>query len=154
MTKLSANHQRHVLSTFRYLDQVLDEAERIMSSSRCAFPRYVADLRPGQAEVLAMRFVEFRAALAKWVSALGIAAGGGEVSAVHALRVYFVAAEVTLEDLNAASLRGYGAVSGAALETLTVAATDLRRLLRRMTAVLDDDLDLAAASGQAPREEE
>jgi len=154
MPRLSANHQRHVSGTFRYLDQVLDEAERIMSSSRCAFPRYVADLAPGQVTELVERFAEFRDALAKWASALEIAAGGGEISARQALRVHFVAAEVTLEELNAASLRGYGAASGAVVETLTVAATELRRLLGRMNAVLDDDVDLAAASGQEPREEE
>src|SRR5271157_3867555 len=101
MPELSANHQRHLLSTFRYLDQVLDDAEHIMASARSAFPRYVADLTPVQSKVLAEYFGRFRETLLGWVSAFGMAAGGKEISALHALRVQLIAAEIALGDLNA-----------------------------------------------------
>jgi len=139
--KLTPNHERHLMGTFLYLDQLLDDAERIMASSRSAFPRYVADLSPVQAKVLADHFGRFREALLGWVAAFEMAAGKREVSARHALGVQFTAAEIALEDLSPSSLRGYGAVPPEAVDTLVLALGDLRRMLRRMASVLEESAD-------------
>ena len=158
MAELSENHRRHVLVTFRYIDQVLDEAERIMASSRSAFPRYVADLTPVQGKLLMEYFARLREALLGWLAAFQIAPGGEVVSALHALRVQFTAAEIALEDLNPGSLRGYGAIAAEAVDGLLLAAGDLRRTLRRMATVLEETEDrdlkarlerLAATTGEA-----
>lgn len=159
MLELSDNHARHILNTFRYVDQLLDEAEHIMASGRVqsAFPRYVPDVTPVQCKVLADHFMELREALLAGLASLGLARGRPEISASRALQVQVVSADIALEDLNASSLRGYGALSDDAVEALRRVVTELRAQLERISAFLaeapDADLQtrlerLAATTGE------
>jgi len=50
---LNENHQRHLLSTFQYVDNLLSEAERILASAGAASPfqEYSQDTTPIQRKV-------------------------------------------------------------------------------------------------------
>jgi len=148
MVDLNDNHKRHLLSTFRYLDEVLDQAEHIMASSRSrtAFPRYVLDTAPVQRKVLVDYFARFREALLAALPDLALVPGTPEVSTLHALRVQIIAADIALEDTSASSMRGYGPLSAEATAALERVVAELRGQLQRIGAFLEEppDRDLQA----------
>ena len=98
MAEFNENHRRRVLSTFRYLDQLLDDAEHIMASarSRSAFPKYVPDATPVQRKVLSDHISRFRDTLLAALPMLDLAPGKPEISMLRALRVQLITAEIAL----------------------------------------------------------
>ena len=143
MVDLNGDHKRHLLSTFRYLDEVLDQAEHIMTSSRSttAFPRYAPDIKPVQRKVLVDHFARLREALLTALSDLGLVAGTAEISTLHALRAQIMAADIALEDTSAESMRGYGPLSAEVGAAVTRVVVELRGQFERMRAFLDEAPD-------------
>lgn len=148
MVDLSQNHRRRVLSTLRYLDQVLDETEHIMASarSRSAFPRYAPDATPVQCKVVSDHIARFREAMLGTLPGLGLAPGTPETSVLRALRVQIITAEIALEDMNAGAMAGYGPLSPPVATALVGAAAELRGRLEAIGSFLDEppDKDLQA----------
>ena len=143
MSDFNENHRRRTLSTLRYLEQLLDDAERIMTSAgaRAAFPRYVEDVTPVQRKVVADHISRFRHALLEALPLLDLAPGQPEISMRRAVGVQLISAEIALEELNGAAMRGYGALSATAATTIEGVAADLRRRLRAIAALLDQSPD-------------
>ena len=143
MADLNENHKRHLLTTFRYLDELLDEAEHMMASarSRSAFPRYVPDATPVQRKLLGDHFVRFRETLLATLPELGIEPRGPTISLLRALRVQVMSADIALEDTGASSMRGYGALSPEAAAAITRVIVELQGQLERMSAFLDEAPD-------------
>ena len=108
---------------------------------RSAFPRYVPDATPVQCKVLADHVVDLREALLASLESLGLTRGRPEISALRALQVQLMSADIALEDLNASSLRGYGVLSREAIDALERVATGLRGQLQRISAFLSEAPD-------------
>jgi GTP-binding protein EngB required for normal cell division len=152
MAEFNENHRRRVLSTFRYLDQLLDESEHIMAAarSRSAFPRYVPDTTPVQRKVLSDHISRFRDTLLAALPTLDLAPGKPEISMLRALRVQLITAEIALEELTGSAMRGYGPLSAASADTLDGVAAQLRGRLQAIARFLDEppDQDLHARAAR------
>lgn len=140
MVTLSDNHARHIVNTFKYVDQLLEESEHLMASTSgsSAFPRYILDATPEQCRVLANGFLELRRKLLEGLEKLGVPGGGAEISAVRALQVRLMSADIALEELEESSLKGYGELSEEALQALEEVVSDLRAKLGEMIAFLEE----------------
>ena len=160
MVELNGNHTRRVLSALRYLDQLLDEAEHIMASARShsAFPRYVADVTPVQCKVVGDHIARFREAMLAALPGIGLVPDPAQIGMRRALRVQIVTAEIALEEMNAAALRGYGPLAADAAAALEGVAAELRNRLQAIGGFLDEPPDqdlqarlqrLAATTGEA-----
>jgi hypothetical protein len=71
---LNENHQRHLLSTFQYVDNLLSEAERILASAGAASPfqEYSQDTTPIQRKVTHDYIVRVREAMRRILEELKI----------------------------------------------------------------------------------
>lgn len=147
MVTLSDNHARHIVNTFKYVDQLLEESGHLMASTseRPAFPRYTLDATPEQCRVLADGFLQLRRKLLEGLEKLGVTGGGAEISAVRALQVQLISADIALEELEGSSLKGYGELSEDARQALEEVVSDLRAKLGEMIAFLE------GARGRPPR---
>ena len=75
---LNENHQRHLLSTFQHVDNLLSEAERIMTSAGSASPfqEYSQDTTPIQRKVTHDYIVRVREAMRRILDELTIPVRG------------------------------------------------------------------------------
>jgi GTP-binding protein EngB required for normal cell division len=135
---LNEFQKRHLLATLRHVDAVLLEAEAIMAASRSepAFPRYSSDLPPPLGDAISERLRRFRGELRAAADALGLGDSGPMVGTRRAVHAQLLAASIALEEADAARLRGYGAVTPEAAETVGRISAALRRLLERMDVLL------------------
>ncbi len=152
MAEFNDNHRRRVLSSFRYLDQLLDETEHIMAAarSRSAFPKYVPDATPVQRKVLSDHISRFRDTLLAALPTLDLVPGKPEISMLRALHVQLITAEIALEELTGSAMRGYGPLSAASADTLDGVAAQLRGRLQAIARFLDEspDQDLHARTAR------
>ncbi len=148
MPEFNENHRRRTLSTLRYLEQLLDDAERIMASAgtRAAFPKYVADVTPVRRKVVADHIARFRYALLEALPLLELGPRQPEISMRRAVGVQLISAEIALEELTGSAMRGYGPLSATAAATIEGVAADLGRRLQAIAAFLDQapDRDLGS----------
>jgi hypothetical protein len=143
MTRLTSAQRKSVLATARHLDNLLVEGLRILreSGSEALFPQYVRDAAPSEARRIEDSIRQFRSVLVQALDEFGIDRPTARTSALHAARVNLVYAEVALEDLSPARLRGYGKVTPEAAVALEGLVADLRALLRQMMEVLGEGAD-------------
>jgi|GEM_PF-403050 soluble P-type ATPase len=123
----------------------------VSTSERSAFPRYILDATPEQCRVLADGFLELRRKLLEGLEKLGVTGGGAEISAVRALQVRLMSADIALEELEESSLKGYGELSEEARRALEEVVSDLGAKLGEMIAFLDEARGRPHAPGKRAR---
>lgn len=140
MLALNDNHARHIVSTLKFVDRLLEEGGHIIACGgvQSTFPRYVFDAPPEQCKVLADSLCVLRQGLLEGLESLGLSGGGAEISALRALQVQLISAAIALEELTGPSLKGYGELSPGAGQALEEVVLRLRARLRSVIAFLDE----------------
>jgi len=133
-TGLNSSHQRHLLSIFKHVDDLLSEAAALTSpaNSRSPFASSTADASPVQSKVIEDYIARVRDVMLRFLDRQGIRRDSPQTSGVWAVRTSLLFANSSVEELRPRYMRGYGELSGEAGQTMDDLATELQTLLRRM----------------------
>lgn len=138
MSGLNDNHKSHLRITFAHVDELLSKALRELdpAEAESPFSRLVPDAAPVQRKVAADYAARVRAAMRNLLDRYGIELPKPHIGAVWAARTVLTGAEVALQELSPAGMRGYGPISDATAADLDTEMAQLLDLLRRMAAYL------------------
>jgi GTPase Era involved in 16S rRNA processing len=131
-----------LLVNFKYVDQLLSEAESILvaSNSKSPFPKYRSDLTPAQVKVVQDYIARVRAQMMQALKSLGITPPGPQLGAAHSIRVNLEFADITFAESRPDALRGYGEVSPAIVPELNGVVNEMSSLVRKLSAYLAQGL--------------
>lgn len=143
-----STHQRYLLSRFRHIDELLDDALRALEPARDArlFSEHSPDATPAQRKILADYFAQVRFTLERFMQAQRIEDTARPISGLWALRTALVFAQTAVVELRPSYMQGYGHLDADAACACERLVAELTALLRRVSDYLDrgDEGDLAA----------
>lgn len=145
---MNENHQRHLLSTFQYVDNLLSEAEHILISagSPSPFQEYSPDSTPVQRKVAHDYIVRVRETMRRALDELKIPLKPPICGAIWAARSHASFASISIAEIEPEPMRGYGKISSEDEQVLNKIVAELNSVLNRLNAYLAQgaDADLQA----------
>lgn len=135
---MNENHQRHLLSTFQYVDNLLSEAERIMASASSASPfqEYSQDTTPIQRKVTHDYSLRVRQAMRRILEELEIPQKQPISGALWAARGHLNFANIAIAEIEPEHMRGYGQLSDEDARALERIVAELNAELSRIANYL------------------
>jgi GTP-binding protein EngB required for normal cell division len=139
---LNSSHKLHLLSSFKYVDELLSDIESVLASStsKSPFPKYQGDLSPVQIKVVQDYVARIRAQMLQVLKSQGISPPGPRFGAAHSIRVNLEFAEVAFDECRPDALRGYGKVPESLIPELNGLVEEMRSLLRKLSTYLAQDI--------------
>lgn len=141
MSGLNAHQQRHVSTVFARIDALLRDVERLARGDPSPFAAERADVNPEQTRLLGALAASLRRRMLFVLDELGIERPRQTHSARWTIQTAFRFADIGLTDVDAAHLRGYGAVDPVAGRLLETLVADLRALVAQGVVLVRDDRD-------------
>lgn len=131
---LNDNHVRHVVTTFRYMDELLSKAEEIMASagSPSPFQEYSDDTTPLQRKVTHDYVVRLRELMGRNLEELNIPRPAPVTGALWAARNAVTFTNIALADMESKAMRGYGQLSEAAAQKIDAIVAELRAAVEKL----------------------
>jgi hypothetical protein len=131
---LNSNHERRLSVTCRYIDKLLADMESMLnvSSSKLAFPQYVADLAPEHRNTIEEYIGRIRAQLLRVLDGQGIERPRADIPVSRSLHSTLTFVDIAVEELKPEHMRGYGEVPPAAAVALNGIAGELHGLVRQL----------------------
>lgn len=135
--KLAENHERHVLSTFQYVDRLFADMEQVLSIAQSSrlYKEYESDVAPEKQAELRRAITEFRALMSQIQEELNIASRPPNISAARAVLTSLTFIEIALEELQARHMRGYGELSASTAVQLEAVVAQMQSILERMRSL-------------------
>jgi hypothetical protein len=130
------NHETRLLSTFKYVDDVLTQAVERLESASSPFSEYVADAGPADRRAVAEHLERVRIGMRRFLESHGIEIPAPSTSALWAASTACVYAGVSVEELRGRYMKAYGAISPAADAELDRIVTQLTEVINQMNAAL------------------
>jgi GTP-binding protein EngB required for normal cell division len=129
---MNENQQRHLLSTFQYVDNLLSEAERIMASAGAASPfqEYSQDTTPIQRKVTHDYVIRVRETMRRILEELKISRRPPVSGALWAARGHLGFTSIAIAEIEPEHMRGYGKL-----------ADEDARAMERIVAELNSELN-------------
>ncbi len=144
---LNWSHRLHLLTSFKYVDNLLSDVEGILfsSNSKSPFPRYRPDLLPVQIKVVQDYIALIRAQMIQVLKSQGVSPPGPRVGANHAIRVNLEFADIAFDECRPTAMRGYGDVPESLIPEISGLVEEMRSLVKKLSRYLTQDLqqDLA-----------
>jgi len=125
-SRLNPNQVNRVLSTFAYVDEVLQGIERLTEARTSPFDAERSDLTDADAEFVRDLVARVRQRLLTALDQLGIARPEPRHSARWRIETSLGFIDIALSELNERTLPGYGAVNPVGAAELTALASGLR----------------------------
>ena len=134
----SEHHQRHVRTTFQYIDKLLSEAEHIMidAGSPSPFRRHSDDTTPIQRKVTHDYILRIREAMRRVMEELQIPPSEPHSGAVWAAGINMMYSSISLNELTPERMRAYGALSSEAADRLDGIRAELDGLMAKLRSYL------------------
>jgi GTP-binding protein EngB required for normal cell division len=134
----SEHHQRHVRTTFQYIDKLLSEAEHAMADagSPSPFRRHSGDTTPIQREVTHDYILRIREAMRRVMEELNIPAPEPHSGAVWAAAINLMYCSISLNELTPERMRAYGSVRTQAADRLDRLRAELDGLVAKLRGFL------------------
>ena len=131
---LNSNHERRLTVTCRHIDKLLAEMEVALnvSTSKLAFPQYVADLSPAQRRVIEDYISRIRAQLVRVLDGQEIERPTADIPVSRSLHSHLAFVDIAAEELKPEYMRGYGEIPPAAAIELNGIAGELQGLVRQL----------------------
>ena len=109
----SEHHQRHVRTTFQYIDKLLSEAEHTMADagSPSPFRKHSDDTTPIQRKVTHNYILRIRKAMRRVMEEFNIPAPEPHSGAVWAAAINLMYCSISLNELTPERMRAYGTLS-------------------------------------------
>jgi GTP-binding protein EngB required for normal cell division len=130
----SEHHQRHVRTTFQYIDKLLSEAEHTMvdAGSPSPFRRHSDDTTPIQRKVTHDYILRIREAMRRVMEELNIAPPEPHSGAVWAAAINLMYGSISLNELTPERMRAYGPLSAEAADRLDAIRAELDGLVAKL----------------------
>jgi GTP-binding protein EngB required for normal cell division len=143
---INENHQRAITAAFKYIDGLLVDVETTAVSASSPFSRFYPDLSPAQQGVLADYIARIRGQMLEVLRRLGVAPEPPRNPATWSIQTALSFARVSIQEISPGKLLGYGPLDEKTAAGLERLEADLDRTLRRLQALLAQNLgrDLAA----------
>jgi GTPase Era involved in 16S rRNA processing len=134
----SEHHQRHVRTTFQYIDKLLSEAEYTMTDagSPSPFRRHSDDTTPIQRKVTHDYIVRIREAMRRVMEELNIPPPEPHSGAVWAAAINLMYCSISLGELTPERMRAYGSLSPEAADRLDGIRAELDGLVAKLRTYL------------------
>ncbi len=134
----SEHHQRHVRTTFQYIDKLLSEAEHIMADagSPSPFRRHSDDTTPIQRKVTHDYILRVREAMRRVMDELDIPPSEPHSGAVWAAGINLMYCSISLNELTPERMSGYGPLSSDAAHKLDGIRAELDGLVAKLRGFL------------------
>jgi GTP-binding protein EngB required for normal cell division len=134
----SEHHQRHVRTTFQYIDKLLSEAEHTMvdAGSPSPFRRHSDDTTPIQRKVTQDYILRIREAMRRVMEELNIPPPEPHSSAVWAAAINLMYCSISLNELTPKRMRAYGPLSPKAADKLDRIRAELDGLVDKLRSFL------------------
>lgn len=145
---LNEFHIRKITSNFQHADRLLSEIEGVLtaSSSKTAFPKYVADLTPAQTRMVENYLALLRSQMLRVLESVGGRVEPPGIGSVHAIRVHLSFVRIAFQETDPGNLKGYGPIPPELLPQLEGLTAELERIVTALDAALTEgpDRDLKA----------
>jgi GTP-binding protein EngB required for normal cell division len=130
----SEHHQRHVRTTFQYIDKLLSEAEHTMvdAGSPSPFRRHSDDTTPIQRKVTHDYILRIREAMRRVMEELNIPPPEQHSGAVWAAAINLMYCSISLNELTPERMRAYGPLSPEAADRLDGIRAELDGLIAKL----------------------
>jgi GTP-binding protein EngB required for normal cell division len=127
-------HQRHVRTTFQYIDKLLSEAEHTMvdAGSPSPFRRHSDDTTPIQRKVTHDYILRIREAMRRVMEELSISPPEQHSGAVWAAAINLMYCSISLNELTPDRMRAYGPLSPEAADRLDGIRAELDGLVAKL----------------------
>ena len=134
----SEHHQRHVRTTFQYIDKLLSEAEHTMADagSLSPFRRHSDDTTPIQRKVTHDYILRIREAMRRVMEELNIPPPEPHSGAVWAAAINLMYCSISLNELTPKRMRAYGPLSPEAADRLDGIRAELDGLVAKLRTYL------------------
>jgi GTPase Era involved in 16S rRNA processing len=134
----SEHHQRHVRTTFQYIDKLLSEAEHTMADAGSPSPFRVHsdDTTPIQRKVTHDYILRFREAMRRVMEELNIPPSEPHSGAVWAAAINLMFCSISLNELTPERMRAYGPLSPEAADRLDGIRAELDGLVAKLRTYL------------------
>jgi len=134
----SEHHQRHVRTTFQYIDKLISEAEHTMTDagSLSPFRRHSDDTTPIQRKVTHDYIVRIREAMRRVMEELKISPPEPHSGAVWAAAINLMYCSISLNELTPERMRAYGPLSSEAADKLDRIRAELDGLVGKLRTYL------------------
>jgi GTP-binding protein EngB required for normal cell division len=134
----SEHHQRHVRTTFQYIDKLLSEAEQAMvdAGSPSPFRRHSDDTTPIQRKVTHDYILRIREAMRRVMEELNIAPAEPHSGAVWAAAINLMFCSISLNELTPERMQAYGPLSPEAADRLDGIRAELDGLVAKLRSYL------------------
>ncbi len=135
---LTDSQKQHLLSTFGYVDRLLNDALQSLSAAEAPSPfqRCVPDSLPIQRKVLADYLASLRAQMVRVLEKHGIEIPKPQVSSLWSFKTSLMSAAIAIEELRPKYMRGYGDLTDDATSDLEALASQITDILDRMSNYL------------------
>jgi GTP-binding protein EngB required for normal cell division len=136
---VNENHHRHLVISFQYIDKLLSDAERIVTSagSTSPFQEYSPDSTPVQRRVIQDYVTRVREAMERILDEQKIPRRPPVCGTLWAARGQVTFAEIAVAEIEPRHMTGYGPLSPADNATLEGIVSELNRLLNRIGKLLE-----------------
>jgi hypothetical protein len=144
------NHETRLLTTFKYVDDVLTQAVERLESASSPFSEYVADAGPADRQAAAEHLERVRSVMRRFLESHAIEIPAPSTSALWAASTACVYAGVSVEELRGRYMRAYGAIPPAADAELDRIVSELTEVINQMNAALVEMKNTAAIKPERP----
>jgi GTP-binding protein EngB required for normal cell division len=136
--RFSEHHQRHVRTTFQYIDKLLSEAEHTMADagSPSPFRRHSDDTTPIQRKVTHDYIVRIREAMRRVMEELSIPPPEPHSGAVWAAAINLMYCSISLNELTPERMGAYGPLDAQAADRLDRIRAELDGLVAKLRGFL------------------
>ena len=136
---LNESHARRILSTFIYIDQLLHEVERLahaQGTPHSELAREQLDLSSTEARLVLSLVQTARDRMLVTMDHFGLPRPKADISARWSIMTRFRFVDISLSELTAEAMRGYGAIDDESAAEVTAVVSELRELSARGLALL------------------
>ncbi len=140
---MNDNHQRHLLVTFRHIDNLLSEAEHVLATAGAASPfaEYTQDSTPVQRKVLHDYIQRVREAMSQAMSDLRLPRPAPVCGALGAARGALPFTHIAVAEIEPQRMRGYGALNNNDVKAINAVVAELNAAVVRLIAYLEKGPD-------------
>jgi GTP-binding protein EngB required for normal cell division len=134
--EMNENHERHLLTSFRYIDNLLSEAEHILANAGSASPfaEYTQDSTPVQRKVLHDYIDRVRQAMNRALADLHLPPSSPVCGAMWAAGGRLTFSQIAVTEIEPQHMRGYGALTDGDVKAINGVVAELNATLERLIA--------------------
>lgn len=141
---MNDNHQRHLLASFRRIDDLLGEAGHILDAadSDSIFTEYTQDASPVQRKVIADYIRQVRETMSRTMTEMNLSRPKPSSGALWAAQTHILFAQIAVNEMESKRMMSYGPLSDADTGKIDNIVAELYAALERLISYLHQGSDM------------